>query len=75
MTKEDDEDFGSSTKCWICDNAYFDGDAKVRNYCHTTGKYRGSARRDCNIKVTLNPKIPAVFQKLQIVIRILLYKN
>ena len=22
MTKEDDEDFESSTKCWICDNVY-----------------------------------------------------
>ena len=47
MTKEDDEFFENSTKCWICDNAYDDGD----NHCDITGKFRGSAHRDCNIKV------------------------
>ena len=25
-TKKDGEDFENSTKCWICDNAYVDGD-------------------------------------------------
>ena len=34
MTKVDDEDFEKSTKCWICDNAYIDGDDKVRDHCH-----------------------------------------
>ena len=32
MTQEDDEDFENSTKCWICDNAYVDCDAKVRDH-------------------------------------------
>ena len=40
MTKEDNEDFENSTKCWICDNDYIDTDVKVRDYCHITGKYR-----------------------------------
>ena len=30
-----------------------------------TGKYRGSAHRDCNIKVKLNHKISIVFQNLK----------
>ena len=47
MTKEDHEDFKNSTKCWICDNSYIDNDAKVRDHCHITEKYRGSADRDC----------------------------
>ena len=34
MTKEDDEDFGNSNKCWICDNVYVDGDIKLRGHCH-----------------------------------------
>ena len=54
------------TKCWICENAYGDGDAKVRDHCHITGKYRRSADRDCNIKVKLNHKIPVVFHNLKI---------
>ena len=43
MTKEDNENFTNSTKCWICDNDYIDNDIKVRGHCHITGKYRGSA--------------------------------
>ena len=57
ITKEDDEEFKNSNKCWICDNDYIDGDFKVRDHCHITGKYRVSAHRDCNIR--LNHKIPS----------------
>ena len=28
MTKEDNEEFKNSTKCWICDNDYVDNDVK-----------------------------------------------
>ena len=41
--------FENSTKYWICDNDYIDTDVKVRDHCCVTGKYRGSAHRDCNI--------------------------
>ena len=30
MTKEDNEDFKNSTKCWICDNDYIDNYIKVK---------------------------------------------
>ena len=56
MTKEDNQDFKNSTKCLICDNDYVDNDVKVRDYCHTTGKYRSSAHRDFNINAKLNHK-------------------
>ena len=39
MTKEDNEEFENSTKCWMCDNVYVDGDMKVRDHCHVTGIY------------------------------------
>ena len=64
MTKEDNENFKNSTKCWICENDYIDNDIKVREYRHITGKYRGSAYRDCNINLKLNHKIPIVFHNL-----------
>ena len=38
MTKEDNEDFKNSTKCWICNNDYIDNGVKVRDHCHITGK-------------------------------------
>ena len=34
MAKKDAFDFGQSTKCWICDNVYVDGDVKVRDHYH-----------------------------------------
>ena len=65
MAKEDNKDFENSSKCWICDNGYIDGDVKVRDHCHITGKYRGSAHRDCNTSVKLNHKMYAVFHNLK----------
>ena len=65
ITKEDNKDFENSSKCWICDNNYIDNDVKVRGHCHITGKYRGSAHRDCNINVKLNHKILVVFHILK----------
>ena len=60
MTVEDKEDFKNSTKCWICDNYYTDADTKVRDRSHITGKYEGSADRDCNINPKVNHRIPIV---------------
>ena len=34
MTKEDNENFKNSSKCWICDIDYVDNDVKVRDNCH-----------------------------------------
>ena len=33
-------------KYWIFDNVCVEGDVKVRDHCHMTGKYRISAHRD-----------------------------
>ena len=55
----------SSTKSWICDNDYVDTDVKVRDHCHITGKYRGSAHGDCNFNLKLNHKIPIIFHNLK----------
>ena len=44
---------------------YIDGNEKVRDHCHITGKYRGSAHRDCNINVKVNYKITVVFQNVK----------
>ena len=65
IAKEDNENFKSSTKCWICDSDYTDNDVKVRDHCHISGKYRGSSHRDCNINLKVNHKILAVFHNLE----------
>ena len=65
MSKIDDEDFESFTKCWICDNTFVDGNVKIRGRCHITRKYRGSTHRYCAIKLILNHKTPVVLCNLK----------
>ena len=65
MTKKDNENFKNSTKCWICDNVYVEGDVKVRNQCHINGEYRESADIICNINVKLNQRSPVVLHTLK----------
>ena len=60
MTKINNEDFKNSTKYWICDNIYVEGDVKVKNQFHITENYRCSAHRDFNINVRLSHKIPII---------------
>ena len=63
IIKDDNEDYKTSTKCWVCDNDYVDNDVKVRD--HITGKYRDSAHRDSNINLKSYHKIPTVFYNLK----------
>ena len=65
MTKEDNEDFENSANAGSVIMMIIDTDVKVRDHCHITGKYRGSAHRDCNINLKLNHKIPVIFHKLK----------
>ena len=65
MTKEYNENVENSIKCCICDDDYIDGDVNVRNYCHITRKYGGSAQRDFNINFKLSQKIPVIFYNLR----------
>ena len=48
-----------------CDNNYIDNDVKLRDHCHVTGTYGGSAHKNCNINLKLNHKIPVVFYNLK----------
>ena len=38
---------------------------KVRDHCHFTGKYRGAAHKDCNLKCRKPLFIPVLFHNLQ----------
>ena len=68
MTKDDEEEFKKAKECHICDKKYTEKDIQVRDHCHITGKYRGSAHQDCNLKLRVNPeeiKIPVIFHNLR----------
>ena len=64
-TKEDEESFQRANECHICKKPYGKDDTKVRDHCHVTGKYRGSAHQDCNLNFKLTNKIPVVFHNLK----------
>ena len=51
MRKHFNKELVITEDLWICDNDHIDTDVKVRDHCHITGKYRGSALSDCNISL------------------------
>ena len=65
LTKVDERNFKNSDKCFICNKKYSTKDIRVRDHCHRTGKYRGSAHQDCNINYRLTDKIPVIFHNLK----------
>ena len=68
MTKKDEKEFQKAEECHICNKKYTDKDIRVRDHCHITGKYRGSAHQECNLKLRVNPeevKIPVIFHNLR----------
>ena len=65
MSEEDEERFQLSNKCWIYNKLFNVGDNKVRDHCHKTRKYRGSANWSCNINLMLTKKILVIFHNLR----------
>ena len=69
MTEDDEMCFKLMDKCHICCEMYTDKDVRVRDHCHITGKFRGSAHQDCNLKLRIKPediKIPCIFHNLRL---------
>ena len=68
MTEDDEQRFRTMDGCYICGIKYTDKDVRVRDHCHITGKFRGSAHQECNLKLRIKPediKIPVTFHNLR----------
>ena len=65
LMSEEEEQFQSRYKCWICEKLIDDDDEKVRDHCHVTGKFRGAAHWSCNINLQLTKKVPVIFHNLR----------
>ena len=50
---------------WICKKLINDGDEKVGDHYHITGKFRGGAHWSCNINLQLIKKVPAIVRNLR----------
>ena len=65
MTPYNEEQFQKESECHICGKEYKNNDIKVRDHCHITGVYRGSAHQDCNLNFKPTNKIPVIFHNLR----------
>ena len=68
MSEVDKQRFKTMDRCHICGEKYTDKDVRVRDHCHITGKFRGSAHQECNLKLRIKPediKIPVIFHNLR----------
>ena len=62
LTGEDEEQFNKASNCWICGESL--GNDRVRDHCHFTGRYRGTAHNNCNLKYRKPKSIPVFFHNL-----------
>ena len=70
LTTEEEKDYQSATKCHICEQKLFRDKKinkilKVRDHCHFTGEYRGTAHNECNLKCRKPLILPVIFHNLQ----------
>ena len=68
MTEVDEQHFKTMDGCHICGEKYTDKDVCIRDHCHITGKFRGSAHQEFNLKLRIKPediKIPVIFHNLR----------
>ena len=64
IMSEEEKEFQSSDICWICEKLIDDDNEKVRDECHVTKKFRGTAHRSCNINFQLTENVPVIFHNL-----------
>ena len=68
MTEDDEQCLKTMDECHICDEKCTDKDVRIRDHCHITGKFRGSAHQEYNLKLRIKPediKIPVIFHNLR----------
>ena len=70
LTPEEEKDFRSAKVCHICEQDLNVDEKtgiifKVRDHCHFTGKYRGAAHNECNLKCRKPLILPVIFHNLQ----------
>ena len=62
FTEEDRKQFNKASDCWICGEEL--GNDRVRDHCHYTGRYRGPAHNNCNLKYRKPKSISVFFHNL-----------
>ena len=73
LTNKEIKSYEKQKVCQICKKEFCDdkNKKKVGDHCHYTGKFRGSAHNECNLRYKVYKKIPIVFIMAQHMIIIL----
>ena len=64
LTNKDIKSYWKQKVCHIRKKGFINDDKnkkKFRNHCHYTGKLRGAAHSECNLRYTVAKKIPIIF--------------
>ena len=64
ITRAELDEWRHTNVCHICEEDIRGDDAKVKDHCHLTGKYRGAAHQECNLKYKEPSFIPVIFHNL-----------
>ena len=65
FTEDNKRKYEESTNCHICGKSEFtEKDWKVRDHCHTSGKFRGLAHNTCNLKFRVPAFTPVFFHNI-----------
>ena len=65
INEEQEKSFEEAKNCHICKKGIEEGEKKVRDHCHFTGKYRGPAHNKCNLNCRRPLVLPVIFHNLQ----------
>jgi len=64
FTRDDLEKFNNATHCHVCEKPFAPDNTRLRDHCHLTGRFRGSAHSNCNLNYKDSHCIPIVFHNL-----------
>ena len=73
MSTQEEASFKAATACYTC-GLDLGGD-RVRDHCHLTGKYRGAAHNNCNLRMRTPEFVPVLFHNLEVYDSHLFIKN
>ena len=68
MTSEEHKEYNNATKCYACEREFDKSkdEKKSRYHDHITGRYRGAACNDCNMRMQQQSFVPILFHNLEI---------
>jgi len=58
FTRDDLEKFNNATHCHVCEKPFAPDNTRLRDHCHLTGRFRGSAHSNCNLNYKDSHCIP-----------------